>query len=127
MADTVTNRTLYDGGEHAAIVLTNSSDGTGEAAVLKVDVSALNGAPAAVNIRRIQYNTFGMAVSLLWDADTDVTAIILQGDGSFDFTRYGGLSNNSGAGKTGDVKLTTIGHTAGDTYTVVLELEKVYG
>lgn len=131
MADTVTNRTLIDGARNAVVILTNSSDGTGESAVLKVDVSGLNSfggqSCSGVNIRRVHYNTFGMAAQLLWDATTDVTALILQGDGMFDFTTIGGLGNNSGTGKTGDILLTTIGHTSGDTYTIVLELEKVYG
>lgn len=126
MADTVTNRTLYDGTENCVVVLTNSSDGTGESAVLKVDVSALNGTAAGVNIRRIDFCTFGMAVNILWDATTDVTAAIVQGTGSLDFNAIGGLSNNAGAGKTGDILLTTIGHTAGDTYMIVLDLEKYY-
>ena len=131
MVDTVTNRTLHDGPRNAVVLLTNSSDGTGESAVLKVDVSGLNAltgqACTGVNIRRVRYNTFGMAVNLLWDATADVTFAILQGDGVFDCTGFGGISNNSGAGKTGDIVLTTVGHTLGDTYTLILELEKIYG
>lgn len=127
MADAVTSQTLIDGTEHCVMVLTNVSDGTGEAAVLKVDVSALNGAPSAVKINRVNYSVFGMSVSLLWDATTDVRALALQGDGELDFGHIGGLPNNSGTGKTGDLLLTTTGHSLGDTYTVVLEMEKVYG
>lgn len=132
MADAVTSRTLVDGARNCVVALTNVSDGTGEAAVLKVDVSALNAGSggavcSGVNLRRVHYSVFGMSVSLLWDADTDVTALVLQGDGCLDFTEFGGMSNNSSTGKTGDVKLTTTGHTSGDTYTVILEMEKVYG
>lgn len=130
MADTVTSQILNDGSRNFVVVLTNQSDGTGESAVLKVDVSGLSAPPGQVcsgaNIRKVIYNTFGMAVKLLWDATTDVTALILQGDGQLDFTPVGGIPNNSGAGKTGDLLLTTVGHSAGDTYTLVLELEKVY-
>lgn len=130
MADAVTSQILNDGRRNFTVILTNQSDGTGEAAVLKVDVSTLSAPPgqvcSGVNIRKVVYNTFGMAVKLLWDATTDVTALVLQGDGSLDFTPFGGIPNNSGAGKTGDIMLTTVGHTSGDTYTVVLELEKVY-
>lgn len=130
MADAVTNRTLVDGYRNAVVALTNASDGTGEAAVLKVDVSALSAPPgeicSGVNIRRVHYSVWGMSVSLLWDATADVTALILQGDGCLDLTGFGGLSNNGGAGKTGDLLLTTTGHTAGDSYSLILELEKVY-
>ena len=41
MADAVTSQTLEDGPTHVAMKFTNVSDGTGESAVTKVDVSAL--------------------------------------------------------------------------------------
>ena len=41
MADAVTSQTLVDGEKTAIIKLTNISDGSGETAVKKVDVSAL--------------------------------------------------------------------------------------
>jgi hypothetical protein len=41
MADAVTATTVEDGPRKAVIYCTNTSDGTGEAAVVKVDVSAL--------------------------------------------------------------------------------------
>ena len=41
MADTVTSQTLIDGERTVIMKFTNISDGTGESAVLKVDVSAL--------------------------------------------------------------------------------------
>ena len=43
MADTVTSQTIQDGERVAILKFTNESDGTGEAAVKKVDVSALTG------------------------------------------------------------------------------------
>ena len=124
MADAVTTQTIVDGPRNAVVKLTSVSDGTGESAVLKVDVSALAGAPARVSIDRVRYSVAGMAAQLLWDADADVTALVLQGDGCMDFTGFGGLPNNAGAGVTGDIRLTTSGHSAGDTYSIVLELSK---
>ncbi len=41
MADTVASQTILDGPTHAVMKFTNISDGTGESAVTKVDVSAL--------------------------------------------------------------------------------------
>jgi len=41
MADAVTSTTLSDSDRSAVIQLTNTSDGTGESAVTKIDVSAL--------------------------------------------------------------------------------------
>ena len=41
MADTVTSQTIQDGDRQAVVKFTNVSDGSGESAVKKVDVSAL--------------------------------------------------------------------------------------
>lgn len=126
MADAVTSQTILDGKRKTIIKLTNISDGTGEAAVLKVDVSALSPATAKVRINKIWYMTEGMAVRLLWDATTDVVALLLPQNvsGFLDFESFGGLINNAGDGITGDIMLTTVGHTAGDTYCIILELVK---
>lgn len=124
MADAVSSQTLIDAERNVVMKFTNTSDGTGEAAVTKVDVSALKGAPSTVRINKIHYNTSGMLVRLLWDADTDVTIVDLQGDGWMDYKCFGGLYNNAGAGITGDIKLTTVGHSSGDSYSIILEMQK---
>ena len=46
MADTVTSQTIQDGERKAVLKFTNISDGTGEAAVTKIDVSALTSSSA---------------------------------------------------------------------------------
>ena len=133
MADAVTSTTIVDGERLAVIQLTNTSDGTGESAVTKVDVSALssssNGqACSGVKLARIVYSTFGMSVKLLWDATTDTICWDLNADYTTDedFTGFGGIQNTSGSGKTGDIKLTTTGHSASDSYVIVLTLIKDY-
>jgi hypothetical protein len=131
MADAVTSTTLMDSDRVAIIQLTNTSDGTGEAAVKKVDVSALSNsstgqACTGVRLAKIVYSTFGMSVRLLWDASTDTICWDLNSDytDSEDFTEFGGVRNTSGSGKTGDIMLTTTGHTNGDTYIIVLTVYK---
>lgn len=124
MADATSSQTIIDGPRNVVVKLTNTSDGTGEAAVLKVDVSTLSGAPTRVRVERIRYSVAGMVARLLWDADTDVTMVDLQGDGVLDCTGFGGLINNAGTGVTGDINLTTVGHTAGDSYSIILEMVK---
>ena len=134
MADAVTSTTIQDGNRIAVIQLTNTSDGTGESAVTKVDVSALatntaNGqACTGVKLGRIVYSTFGMSVKLLWDATTDTICWDLNSDYTTDedFTAFGGIQNTSGTGKTGDINLTTTGHASGDSYVIVLTLIKDY-
>lgn len=124
MPDAVSSQTIIDGPRNVVMKFTSVSDGTGEDAVTKVDVSALSGAPTAVAIDKIHYSVSGMIVRLLWDATSDVTIIELQGDGVFDFTSFGGLPNNGGDGVTGDIQLTTVGHTNLDSYAIVLEMHK---
>ena len=131
MADTVASQTLADGPKTAVLKLTNISDGTGESAVTKVDVSALQTSAdgdtcTGVTIERIWWQCIGMKVQILWDATTDLFCIELgeNQSGDHDYTKFGGLTNNSGSGKTGEVNFTTVGHTSGDTYTVILYLRK---
>ena len=130
MADAVASQIIFDGTRTAVMKFTNISDGTGESAVLKVDVSALTSFQGqtctGVNIVNLDAITVGMGVDLLWDASTDVICYTVGADQfvSFDFNRFGGLSNNAGAGKTGDLLFTTVGASSGDRYTIVLEMVK---
>lgn len=132
MADAVSSQLLSDGLSQAVMKFVNVSDGTGESAVLKVDVSALaanqNGqACTGVTIRRIHASLNGMSVNILWDATTDVSAFVLSpGIYSFDLSTAP-LWNNADTGKTGDVLFTTIGASSGDTYSIILEMIKTYG
>ena len=77
MADTVTSQTIQDGQRKAVMKFTNVSDGTGESAVAKVDVSALqanaNGdSCTGVTVQRIYLATRGMGVNLFFDATANV-------------------------------------------------------
>ena len=126
MADTVTTQILVDGPRNSVIKFTNISDGTGEAAVDKVVPANLSGAPSRVTIERIQAWTNGMGVDILWDATADVLALHMP-DLQFndvDLRDFGGIKNNGGAGVTGNIQFTTVGHTAGDRYTIILYLKK---
>lgn len=133
MADNVTSQTLMDGERLFIGKFTNISDGTGEANVVKVDVSTLASSASGkactgVIINRIWSAMHGMEVRILWDATTKVLAWVGTSNGPYlmDFSSFGGIPNNSGVGKTGDIMFTTHDHTAGDTYTIVLECIKVY-
>jgi hypothetical protein len=136
MADVVTTKIIEDGARTAIMHFTNVSDGSGESAVAKVDVSALSadpvskGACTSVNIECIWYTTKGMGVQIFCDATTNVLAWELIADygDTLDFSEFVGLPNNAAAGgKTGDILFTTTGAGSGDTYSVVLKLKKNYG
>ena len=133
MADAVTSQTIQDGERKAVLKFTNISDGTGEAAVKKIDVSALsaNSAGAActeVAVAKIWWQCVGMGVELLNDATADTLIIGLSPDsnGFHDYLDFSGIPNDAGSGKTGDVMFTTIGASSSDTYTVIVEVLKSY-
>ena len=133
MADAVTTQTIIDGEINCVMKFTNVSDGTGESAVAKVDVSALasNAAGVAcseVRVMRVSHAIVGMSVQMFLDASSNVLLMELaeSSNGHMDFKDFGGLPNNAGSGKTGDILFTTKGHSSGDTYSIVLERVKVY-
>lgn len=122
------SQTLVDGDKNVVMKFTNVFDAAvDESEVTKVDVSALNGAPSEVRIDQVWFSTSGVAVRVLWDATADVDALLLATDqtGCLDFRCFGGIKNNAGAGKTGDIQFTTIGAAIGDVYTVILHMSKL--
>ena len=134
MADAVTSQTIVDGAKTAVLKFTNVSDGSGESAVKKVDVSALASTQdgqtcTGATIEKIWWQCNGMKVQLLFDASSNVFCIELgeNQSGYHDYSTFGGLPNNAGSGVTGDILFTTVGHASNDTYTVVLQIRKEYG
>ena len=133
MADAVTSQTIIDGERNCVMKFTNVSDGTGESAVAKVDVSALASnsegeACSEVRVLRVSHAIVGMSVQLFFDATSNVLFMELaeSSNGHMEFNEFGGIPNNAGSGKTGDILFTTKGHSSGDTYSIVLEMTKVY-
>ena len=137
MADAVSSQTIVDTEKRIVMKFTNLSDGEGESAVKKVDVSTLTAhidgtACSQATIDQIWYNVGGMRVLIDFDASTNVAALILGGsaaagnnEGHMDFRSFGGIKNNASS-PTGDLDFTTSGHTNLDHYTVILEMRKQY-
>jgi len=133
MADAVATQVILDGERLYIAKFTNISDGTGETGVIKIDVSTLtpssfSKACNGVKINKIWAQTQGMGVDIIWDATTDVLCETIPADKFYlmDYSSFGGLPNNAGAGKTGDVLFSTVGAAAGDRYTIVIEAIKTY-
>lgn len=133
MVDAVTSQTILDGDRLAILKFTNISDGTGETAVVKINVANLapNQFGLACNgciINRVWASTQGMAVNILWEATANVLAYTIPTDTFYDmpFDSFGGIKNNSGAGSTGNIAFTTIGAGANDSYSIILEVIKTY-
>jgi hypothetical protein len=137
MADAVTSQTIIDTEKRVVMKFTNLSDGSGESAVKKVDVSALNSHPdgtacSQVTIDQIWYDIGGMRLTIFFAASTNVAALVLGGSaaagnvqGHLDFRSFGGIKNNASS-PDGDLDFTTSGHTNLDHYTVILEMRKQY-
>ena len=128
MADTVSSLTIADtSGVKFTTKLTNFSDGTGETDVKKVDASELTFMTEDGNrkISKIWYsvNTANpkSAVELIWDGDTNATAMFLSGQSHFDFRPSGDEIPNNATTPTGDVLLSTKNFANGDNYTIVIE------
>ena len=133
MADAVTSQTILDGERLFIGKFTNISDSTGESGVVKIDVSALNKNAAGqacngVKINKLWVQTWGMGVDILWDATTDLLCETIPENQFYlmDYSSFGGLPNNAGTGKTGDVLFSTVGAAAGDRYTIIIEAIKTY-
>jgi len=136
MADSVTSQKLKDHATAWAYKFTNESDGTGETNVLKVDVSGLTAASNSaltnqrVNINKLSWSIAGAnsKVRLMWSGDTPNTIVVLTGTGTIDLaTNLTAPLTNTIANTNGDIFLSTLGFTAGASYTVILEGKKTAG
>ena len=128
MADLVTTQTITDTtGVKFVSKLTNFSDGTGESLVKKIDASEVTFMSEDGNrkIAKIWYsiNTANpkSAVEIIWDGDTNATALLLSGNGYWDLRTAGDEVVNNATTPTGDVLLSTKNFASGDNYTIVVE------
>jgi len=128
MADLVTSQTIADtSGVKFVSKLTNFSDGTGESLVKKIDASEVTFMSEDGNrkIAKIWYsiNTANpkSAVEIIWDGDTNATALLLSGNGYWDLRTAGDEIVNNATTPTGDVLLSTKNFADGDNYTIIVE------
>jgi len=127
MADTVSTQVLTDTtGVKFGVKLTNYSDGTGETLVKKIDASTTTFMTEDGNrkISKIFYsiNTANpkSAVELIWDGETNATAVLLSGQGFWDLRADGNEITNNATTPTGDVLLSTKNFAIGDNYTILV-------
>jgi hypothetical protein len=137
MADTVATYTLFPEQKIGTSTLKSKrqcmrfvsrSDATGESNVVKIDISTLVGpngaAPTRIAIDKIEGNISGMEVLLSFDRTTDTNAFRLSSTfDEVDFTSVGGFTD-VGTGDTGDLLLSTNGHSAGDSYDITIWFRK---
>ena len=127
MADTVDTLVLISDGRVHHARFTNESDGTGESAVVKVDMSGLTTfnqhVIKAVDVYRIfgQMDGFNY-LNIEWDATTnDEIVPISPGSFDMDWRDSGGLRNPLSTGATGDIVFTTDGASDGSSYNITME------
>jgi len=134
MAITATSQTLFDGERIAIMKFYATMSATeNESGVVKVNpstltASAAGGACDAVSILKVTALTHGLEVQMNWVATAPVVIETVPQNSQYtqDYSKIGGLTNNAGTGKTGGISFTTFDGSAGDTYTVVLEMQKHY-
>ena len=130
MADAVNSTVIIDGDRNYVIHMDNVSDGTGESAVKKIDISTLTlsdgTVPTMLKLMEVQYAIQGFTyVQLLWDATTDDEIVTLPtGSGVISFDGIGGKADPQSTGTTGDVMLTTAGAASGASYDITAVFKK---
>ncbi len=148
MANSYTSQVIKDTTESVVIKLTASFDGSGqESNTARIVANSLYGALATngypvANIHGGSANTtlgyYGLAlnrlwydctsngdVQLSWTADTSATLLYLSGNGEYDGAgNWTTIPNNAGTGRNGNIGVTTRNMTAGDSYTMIVELRK---
>ena len=127
MADTVSTQVLTDTtGVKFGVKLTNFSDGTGETLVKKVDASTTTfmTEDGERKISKIFWSVNTQsgksAVELIWDGETNATAVTLSGQGFWDLRADGNEIVNNATTPTGDVLLSTKNFANGDNYTILV-------
>lgn len=80
-----------------------------------------------LRIDKVMYNVEDtLGVILFWEATANTRIEELVGRGKMDFRRFGGLTNNAGAGVTGKIVATTQGWATSAilSFSLILELKK---
>ena len=140
MANVIREQKLIDSNKRALVKYVILSDGTQESNTRLLDASSLafalnaSGVISQTNlksnyrtsIKKIKaYSKTAGSVRLKWEGDAN-SEIITFGSASvdFNFENDGAVISNPEANATGDILISTLGLTAGDTLTLFLDLRK---
>ena len=131
MTNSVTFQTLEEGQRNIIVKAAGVLDTSDYALNTFISAASSNqggigATPTQLRIDHIDYSISDqLEVQLWWDATTDVIIMPLAGRGRMSFWNFGGLINNAGAGKTGDILIKTTGWTSGtQVFSIVLECVK---
>lgn len=127
MANTITEQTIVDGDRVTVIKYYIDADTAAEYTdEVLYDASASASAFTNNALRSIIYQLDGFSAKLSWDATTNVDIMTLDQDlqEEVNFAEFGGIVNNAGTGRTGDILLTTTGLGVGDKGYIILHLHQ---
>jgi hypothetical protein len=118
MANALTIETIDDGPRNLVIKLVAKADTSDFSLSKIIDVTTLSTTfppTTQVCIQEIQFSVQdGWYVVLFWEATTNKRIINLPGRGIYPVgSNYGGIQNDAGVGKTGNVLLSTVGYSSG--------------
>lgn len=127
MTNATANQVIGNTDVEYEVKLTIVGDGSGEATA--VLVNATTGDMGTTNrLVGLKAICTGCTAVLYWKASSNVVITGLPQDKDVSWClddQFRGIPNNAGAGKTGDVVITTTGLGAGDTVTVIMTVRKV--
>lgn len=134
MAATATEQVINDGPRNLSLKYTIAGTSGDASATKLVDVSDFVDAEGntlganSLTLIGVDASLTGFSCKLSWDATTDVDLVEIPSDEpkfKQDYSRIGGIKDDSGAGSTGDVMFTTTGYTAsGDGGHIFLKFKK---
>ena len=121
----ITTQTLMD--KDWEVVTKSTITGTNGTALKVVDVSALEGAATDPRVTIVAFWwTVSSVTEIEWNADSNVTAFTLNGNGNYNAGAQAlpSISNNAGTGIDGDIY---IENDSACTGTVIIKMRKVSG
>ncbi len=126
MANALATQILVDGARNAVVKITGVLDTSDVSMVAVVDPADFVPVPTGFILDKVTYAVEqGLAVRLWWDASTDILIHTFTQSEGAKFKKFGGLYNNSGAGKSGKINLDTEGWASMAIYNFTLTLEMI--
>lgn len=127
MAKGIERQVLHDSSTDLVLKVTIRGNGSGdESDQVLVDAASVAPRREALRIRGVHGRLSGFSVTLSWEAERSVDVLELPADEDFnlDISEGGGLPNVAGAGRTGNLLMSTFDLSDGDTGAFVLWLRK---
>jgi hypothetical protein len=125
----ITKQTILDGSKNLVVKIHIEGDvGGDETDTVLIDASSYSPIFDGGRVMGIHSALVGFTAHLDWDATTNIPLLDIP-DYEYNLNGeqigwFGGIPNNAGAGKTGDILISTTGLGAGDHGMIILELAK---